>query len=271
MRSLSCENTIYSGRWERRTDVEVVRLRVADVRIGVITTTDNADLRATLVDLIDPDPEAPADVTVPAVLGSVEETLTVIVSAAIDRSSALLLHSGVVVRDGVAIVLPGESGTGKSTLTAACLARGFGYATDEMMALDLDRGSVTGVPRPLTMTSWSAAAVGLLPNDAGSGKRAVLPSEFGAMVVSGPLSVGHVVLARRGAPVSALWPATAGEGVTALLAAAFNHFRFGAVAWESVAEFIRSVKVWQFDVADPLSAADELAMLVGEDVDRIPG
>ena len=48
----------------------------------------------------------------------------------------LLLHAGVVARDGRAIMLPGGSGSGKSTLTAALAAGGFLLGSDEVAVLD---------------------------------------------------------------------------------------------------------------------------------------
>jgi len=48
----------------------------------------------------------------------------------------LLLHAGVVARDGRAIIMPGGSGSGKSTLTAALAAAGFLLGSDEVAVLD---------------------------------------------------------------------------------------------------------------------------------------
>ena len=49
------------------------------------------------------------------------------------------------------MLLPGASGTGKSTLTAACIADGMAYLSDEYAALDLTHGTLTPyaeAPRP---------------------------------------------------------------------------------------------------------------------------
>jgi hypothetical protein len=48
----------------------------------------------------------------------------------------LLLHAGVVARDGSAILLPGGSGSGKSTLTAGLAGAGFLLGSDEVAVLD---------------------------------------------------------------------------------------------------------------------------------------
>ena len=48
----------------------------------------------------------------------------------------LLLHAGVVARNGGAILLPGGSGSGKSTLTAGLAGAGFLFGSDEVAVLD---------------------------------------------------------------------------------------------------------------------------------------
>jgi hypothetical protein len=48
----------------------------------------------------------------------------------------LLLHAGVVARNGLAILLPGGSGSGKSTLTAGLAGAGFQLGSDEVAVLD---------------------------------------------------------------------------------------------------------------------------------------
>ena len=48
----------------------------------------------------------------------------------------LLLHAGVVARDGGAILLPGGSGSGKSTLVAGLAGAGFLLGSDEVAVLD---------------------------------------------------------------------------------------------------------------------------------------
>lgn len=61
-----------------------------------------------------------------------------IASVAVDvlGEGYLLLHAGVVARDGGAILLPGGSGSGKSTLTAGLAGAGFSIGSDEVAAID---------------------------------------------------------------------------------------------------------------------------------------
>ncbi len=60
-------------------------------------------------------------------------------------------HAGVVARDGLGILLPATSYSGKSTLTAALIQRGFVALSDEIGALELASGRLVGYPRALSL------------------------------------------------------------------------------------------------------------------------
>ena len=64
------------------------------------------------------------------------------------------LHAGAVMRGNSCIILPGQSGTGKSTLTAWLVAHGYQYLTDELIFL-ADDGTVTPVTRPISLKTGS--------------------------------------------------------------------------------------------------------------------
>ncbi|RIQ13683.1 hypothetical protein [Jiangella rhizosphaerae] len=193
---------------------------------------------------------------------SVEDLYAAAARLAVERSPRLLFHAGAVERDGAAVLFPGESGTGKSTTVAACVRRGLGYLTDEMVALDLDTGAVRGWPRPIMLTPWALEAVGL-PAVAGdaSGKVAVTCAELGGTVVEAALPVAHVVALRRGAAATALTPMSAGDALTLLLQSSFNHYRHGAAAWVAVTALAERVQGWWLDAADVDSAAAAVAGL----------
>lgn len=70
----------------------------------------------------------------------------------------VVLHAGCVATSGGGIALPGASGAGKSTLTAAAVAAGFAYLTDEHASLSLRTGMLTPFPKPLDL-----GARGLVP------------------------------------------------------------------------------------------------------------
>lgn len=56
------------------------------------------------------------------------------------------LHAGAVVRDGVGYLLPGASGSGKTSVCLALTRAGFGYLTDDFLLLRADADGLRGVP-----------------------------------------------------------------------------------------------------------------------------
>ena len=62
----------------------------------------------------------------------------------------VVVHAGVVVVGGRAIVLPGRSGAGKSTMTASLIRAGARYYSDEYAVIDRN-GMVLPYPRPLKL------------------------------------------------------------------------------------------------------------------------
>ena len=66
----------------------------------------------------------------------------------------LAVHAAVVVKDGHALILPGQSGSGKSTLCAGLLQRGFSCYSDELAVLD-HKGFAQPLPLPIGIKSGS--------------------------------------------------------------------------------------------------------------------
>jgi hypothetical protein len=95
-------------------------------------------------------------------------------------SGLTLVHAGVVASGRCALLLPGGSGAGKTTLVAALVAAGAEYGSDEFAALDRE-GRVHAYARPLAFRS------------ATSGETRVAPGALGARVLSSPLPVGAVL------------------------------------------------------------------------------
>lgn len=71
----------------------------------------------------------------------------------------LILHSAVVARDGRAVILPAHPGSGKSTLCAALVHRGYRLLSDEHVLLRPEDGSVVPVPRPIALKNESIAVL----------------------------------------------------------------------------------------------------------------
>lgn len=125
---------------------------------------------------------------------------------AVGARTRLFVHAGVVGWNGRAILIPGRSGSGKSSLVAALLRCGATYYSDEYAVID-DGGLVHPFARPLGM------------RDASGRTHPVAPASLGAPCGTAPLPVGLVVVTRHvaGAPWHPM-PMTSGDAVLALLA-----------------------------------------------------
>jgi hypothetical protein len=101
------------------------------------------------------------------------------------RHGRLLLHSGAVATpDGRVVVVHGESGAGKTTLTTALVAEGLAYLTDETVCLDPDTLTIEPFPKPLTVKPGSQQVLAhLRPGkgrvDPNSGNWQLEPSALG--------------------------------------------------------------------------------------------
>lgn len=94
----------------------------------------------------------------------------------------VFVHAGVVVHEGRAIVLPGRSLSGKTTLVAALLRAGAAYASDEFAAVDSD-GLVHPYAKPLSIRR---------PHSFEQTETA--PEELDAATVEGPVRAGLVAI-----------------------------------------------------------------------------
>jgi len=94
----------------------------------------------------------------------------------------LFVHAGVVGWNGRAILVPGASHAGKSTLVAALLAAGATYYSDEYAVLDR-QGRVHPFPRPLQLRDARDVATSVDPEQLG-GRRAHAPLPVGLVAVA---------------------------------------------------------------------------------------
>ena len=75
-----------------------------------------------------------------------------------NASAAHCLHAASVAHQGRAIVIPANSGAGKSSFTCWLGANGFDYLTDELILVDAEQ-NIDGVERPIQIKSHGLDAV----------------------------------------------------------------------------------------------------------------
>ncbi|MFP5376346.1 MAG: hypothetical protein ACLGIO_06135, partial [Acidimicrobiia bacterium] len=185
---------------------------------------------------------------------------------AIARYDGLAVHAGVVARHGRAIAFPAESGAGKTTLTAAAVAAGFGYLSDEALCVPFGSDDIAPYPRPLALSAWSRRHAGL---DGVAGYRLspdevlVTPAALGAWPPPAGARLAHVVVLRRRPGPPALEPASAADAMAALLRHSFHHYKRPPESFARCASLAGQARAWRLGLSDPADAAALLAERLG--------
>ncbi|MDB4470838.1 HprK-related kinase A [Deltaproteobacteria bacterium] len=71
----------------------------------------------------------------------------------------LLIHAAVVERNGFALIMPGDPGSGKSTLCAALVNNGWRLLSDELTLVSLSDCSISPLPRPVSLKNDSIEVI----------------------------------------------------------------------------------------------------------------
>jgi len=78
----------------------------------------------------------------------------------------LIIHAAAIERDGRAALLPAPPGSGKSTLCAALVNRGWRLLTDELTLIDTNSGMVVPLARPISLKNESIGIIRQFAPDA---------------------------------------------------------------------------------------------------------
>jgi len=78
----------------------------------------------------------------------------------------LIFHAAVIERGGRAVIMPAAPGSGKSTLTAALVHRGWRLLSDELTMLDPTAGQLVPLARPISLKNTSIDAIRAFAPDA---------------------------------------------------------------------------------------------------------
>lgn len=178
---------------------------------------------------------------------------------AIDGLAEFAVHSGVVAAGDRVIAFPAESGQGKSTITAACLAAGFDYVSDEALCVEFAGGRVLPYPKPVTLSEHSCSLLGIptpgVHLEGDHPEAGFRPEELGGATAEGELRLGDIVqLVRQDGPPR-LRPLPASEAVGMLLRMSFNHYKRPAESFELVSRLAQQSRAWELQYDHPGPAA----------------
>lgn len=180
---------------------------------------------------------------------------------AVEEMEYFGVHAGVVSSGNRTIAFPAGSGAGKSTLVAACLQAGLGYVSDEALCVDYTTSSVIAYPKPLSLSTWSIAALNVALREADKdSKRPISAESLGGEIVSNPPPLSDLVLFERSPGPSRLKSLPPSRVVASLLAYSFNHYKRPSESFTLATDLARDgCRGWQLTYQEPIAAAEALA------------
>jgi HprK-related kinase A len=179
----------------------------------------------------------------------------------------LMFHSAVVEKAGRAAILAGPPGSGKSTLCAALLGRGWRLLSDELALLDPAQGCLLPIPRPVALKGASIGLIqGLVPRlQIG---RAFAPTHKGTLAHLLPPAEAVERQAEPALPGWVVFPTHAENADTRLVplrkAAAFlrlekncfNYDALGLPAFDALSRLIEAAECYELPFAQAAGAAE---------------
>jgi HprK-related kinase A len=190
----------------------------------------------------------------------------------------LLLHAGVVERDGIAVVMPAMPGSGKSTLTAALSLSGFRLLSDEFGVVRLTDAALLPMLRPVALKNQSIDVIARGFSNALIGPR-FPKTHKGTVAHLAPLQThvdGRHVPAEAGLVVFPRFESTAGvelepvsraRAFARLAVNSFNYDALGPDGFDALGKLVQRSSCWVLHYGD-LGAAIEAINRLLEDVRR---
>ena len=176
-------------------------------------------------------------------------------------NNLLLLHAGVVEKDGFCLVMPALPGSGKSTLTAALSLSGWRLLSDEFGALDVERGSFRPALKPAALKNDSIQVIRSFAPHAELGPEFprtrkgtvahLAPSRQAVLARNEHAWPGAVVLPRwQAGHATELTPVQPQMAFSTLAFNAFNYATLGAAGFKAAVALAGSCPTWQLIYSD---------------------
>lgn len=172
-----------------------------------------------------------------------------------------VIHSAVVERNGQALVLPGQPGSGKSTLCAALALGGWRLLSDELTIVSQSDGMVQAVPRPISLKGTSIDLIGnqypladmtVSVTETHKGSIAYARASSPAVVSSNQSApIGYIVFPRFKAGTELVFePLSRAAALTELMKNTFNVGLMGSDGFTALARAIAHAKCYAVEYGD---------------------
>ena len=184
----------------------------------------------------------------------------------------VVVHAAVAEKAGRALMLIAPPGTGKSTLCAALVYRGWRLFSDELLLIRLDDGRIVPLPRPIGLKNESIAVIrefaphaGMSPEwkDTHKGTVAHLRPPRDAVQRAGDTAMpGWILfLTYRPGDRTRLEPVPKARAFLRVADSAFNYSELGLRGFETVADLIDACDCYEFSYSRLDEAVERLSGL----------
>jgi HprK-related kinase A len=201
----------------------------------------------------------PEAVPLPLSMGLLAAEMGMNLQIALGERHFLLLHAATVEKSGRALILTGESGSGKSTMSAVLMSQGWRLLGDEFALVDPDSGLIHPFPRPISLKNAGVEALGALVKD----------NRFGPLLKNTPKGVlrhlkpdaaSIAAMDKPAQPALLLFPAFGhnkakrpvgqGEVFVRLTQASTNYTALGERGFSALTRLVRSIPAQAIDYPD---------------------
>ena len=170
----------------------------------------------------------------------------------------LIIHAGVVEKNGLAAILPAPPGSGKSTLTAGLVLSGWRLLSDELTLIDRKTGLIHPLPRPISLKNASIpiirdfnsqAFINRASHDTAKGTVAhMCPPRESVRRQHEPARPGWVIFPKWRADAPAeLTPRSRAETFIYLAQNAFNYSHLGVDGFRVGTQLIEQTDCYDFE------------------------
>jgi HprK-related kinase A len=185
----------------------------------------------------------------------------------------LLIHSAVVERGGRAAILPAPPGSGKSTLCAALVHRGWRLLSDEIAVVPLDASGLLPLARPVGLKNASIDVIAQFEPRARFSRRAIGTSKGTVShmqvprgqvrLMDVPAPAAWVVFPRwRAGAEARLSPRTRAQTLVELAGNSFNAATLGLTGFHRLGDLVDGCDCYNFEYGeldDAIGVFDALA------------
>lgn len=187
----------------------------------------------------------------------------------------LVIHAAVVEKNGKAALLPAPPGSGKSTLCAGLVSRGWRLLSDELGLYDTKTGLVYGMSRPMNLKNESIHAIQQfeptsvmtpsMPNTTKGTVALVRPPPSSVACAAEPARVQWIVLptyTQNALPV--LQPHSRARTLMLLAEQSFNYSIHGESGFDMLSRLVDQSWCYQFTYSQLDDAVRTFEMLLSE-------